>query len=225
MQEIPQEDRHLLIYDDAGQFDNQSGVGWSLISTPVRHETLGDKFATLARLAIDHCSRIGWNHEDCGIALWEDDDVMFPGYLLAHAETLKSGAQWSAPSKILANDEVGRGKWHVSDARGRHHGAWAFTISAYVKAGGYPREQSSGFDLALSSRLASAGIEAKDTLESGCGPIYLYRWFTVPGSLNGSAFGEQIMERQGSPLQHYPGPITAKLDGETEDYYREFGFI
>lgn len=225
MQEYSVQDRHLLIYDDAGQFDSQEGDGWSLTSTPNRHATLGDKFATLARMAIDHCGTAGWDWRECGIALWEDDDVLFPNYLSTHSATLDGGADWSAPSKILANDGVGRGKWHVSDARGRHHGAWAFRISAYVQAGGYPREQTEGFDLALAGRFAAAGITAKDTLETGCGPLYLYRWFSIPGSMNGSAFGDEIMERQGIPSQRYPGSIVPKLDEETEGYYREFGFI
>lgn len=226
LQDHPIEDRALLIYDDAGQFDSQENddESWSLVSTPHRHKTLGEKFDTLVGLAIAHCEQIGWAHEECAIALFEDDDVEFPNYLSAHSATLDSGAQWSAPSKILANDGVGRGKWHVSDARDRHHGAWAYRISAYLQSGGYPREQTAGFDLALASRFAAAGISAKDTLETGCGPLYLYRWFSSPGSLNGSAFGDAIMESQGVPTERHPGPIVPQLDDETAGYYREFSW-
>lgn len=223
-QDYPTNKRRLVIYDDAGQFDEQKGDGWQLISTPTRHATLGEKFDQLVQIAAVAASCCQWSDDETAIALFEDDDVYLQSYLSAHAATLGAGVGWSAPSQILSNDSVGRGKWHARDSLGRHHGAWAYRLSAYRQSGGYPREQTEGFDYALGSRLRAAGIKMIDTLLTGCGPIYLYRWFSVLGSLNGSAFGAEIMVRQGVPTARQSGPIVPQFDPETAGYYRAFGF-
>lgn len=215
--------RHLIVYDDGGQLDPQSEVRWEIASTSRRHPTLGEKFDALVVMAIGAMTERHWAIEETAVALFEDDDVYFPGYLAAHMKALQD-ADWSVSSRVMSNDGVGRGKWHVPSAVGRHHGAWAYRLSAYLRAGGYPREQTEGFDFALGSRFRACGIEAADTLATGCWPIYLYRWFSVPGSFNGSRFGAEIMLKQGTPTQRLAGKIVPKFDAETAGYYREFGF-
>ncbi len=217
------EHRYLLVYDDAGQFDPQDGDRWSILSTANRHAQLGAKFDTLVAFAIARCVLLGWDPDETAIALMEDDDAYFPEYLAAHAATLASGAQWSAPSKILANDSVGRGNWHVASSLNKNHGAWAYRISAYLEAGGYPVNQTAGFDFVFRDRLRAIGIKPRDTLLCGCGPIYLYRWFSA-GQRNGSQFGDAMMTEQGTPERRHPGPVAPQLDAETAGYYAEFGF-
>jgi len=42
-QDYPRELRELIILDDAGDYDNQQGDGWQLISMPRRFRSLGEK--------------------------------------------------------------------------------------------------------------------------------------------------------------------------------------
>lgn len=222
-QDYPADRRHLIVLDDAGVFDSQRHETWELVSTSKRFETLGGKFRRLVELASEYADRRGVDHSDVCVFVHEDDDCGFPNLVGSHVRCLESGADASAPSKCLANDAVGRGKWHVTDARGRHHGAWAFRLSAYHACGGYP-EITEAFDYAFRSRMEHAGFAFKDTLETGCGPFYLYRFFSIPGVRNASAFPGQWLESQGVPTERYPGPIVPQLDDETAGYYREFGW-
>ena len=50
-QDYPRHLRELAILDDAGQYDNQAGEGWRLISVPARFRTLGEKRNACAALA------------------------------------------------------------------------------------------------------------------------------------------------------------------------------
>ena len=43
--------RELMILDDAGQYENQEGDGWRLISIPSRFRSLGEKRNACAALA------------------------------------------------------------------------------------------------------------------------------------------------------------------------------
>lgn len=41
-QDYPRELRELIILDDAGQYGNQEGDGWRLVSVPRRFRSLGE---------------------------------------------------------------------------------------------------------------------------------------------------------------------------------------
>ncbi len=209
--------RHLLIFDDAGQFKQATGEDWTLASTASRFKTLGAKFAATVDFAMRIASAKSWDLEGTAIALFEDDDVYLPKYLAAHAATLRN-SQFSAPHRVLANDEVGPGKWHSVDARGRHHGAWAYSLRAYIQSGGYA-DENPGFDLAFGGRLAKIATPA-NTNSAGFGPTYIYRWMTA--SKNGSAFGDSLLDSQPSPDGRVIEHVEARMDAETSAYYREF---
>ncbi len=50
-QDYPAELRELVILDDAGQYENQSGDGWRRLSIPSRFRSLGEKRNACAALA------------------------------------------------------------------------------------------------------------------------------------------------------------------------------
>lgn len=214
---------NLLIYDDANQYVPQADESHIVISVENRHPTLGAKFATAIELGIQRARHLGVDLKSLCFAMFEDDDVYFPHYIESHARTL-ARESWSSPRRLLANDGVGKGRWHTTDGQRRHHGAWAFSLNAYVLAGGYSSEDSWGFDLKFGARLAGAVGEPVATDAAGKGPICLYRWMTA--SKNGSGMGEAAMM---SSQPNYEGPKIRvpdpEFDAETADYYSEFGNI
>jgi hypothetical protein len=213
--------RSLIVFDDAGQFDPQSHDQWQLVSWHNRCETLGEKFDIMLRQSVGLALERRWNAAETLIVVWEDDDVYLPDHVQRHVDAIEStGKQWSAPSRIWANDAVGYGNRHISDARGRHHGAWAFMLTAAIEAGGYPHcngdANGAGFDLIFGARMRTKWGEPADTTPEGTEPHYLYRWFTA--GRNGSAFGAaHMMEYQGAP--EYLGELTPQFDGETRIYW------
>lgn len=155
------------------------------------------------------------------VALFEDDDVYFPHYLKTHIKALEQGT-FSAASKLLANDSVGFGKTHETNAVNRHHGAWAFTTELYRDSAGYPAGVSQAFDYILHGNLKKSSLyQHVDPLTIDPRPFYVYRWFTT-GYQNGSAFGEDIYERteQTHKADIYAGLLNAEFDAETAIYYR-----
>jgi glycosyltransferase involved in cell wall biosynthesis len=83
--------RELIILDDAGQYDNQQGDRWRLISVNSRFPTLGEKRNAAVALVADDVE---------ALAVWDDDDLYLPWALRACAEALRV-APWSRPSIVL----------------------------------------------------------------------------------------------------------------------------
>jgi glycosyltransferase involved in cell wall biosynthesis len=65
-QDYPREFRQLVVLDDAGQYGNQSGDGWQLVSIPARFRTLGEKRNACAALASADVE---------GFLVADDDDI------------------------------------------------------------------------------------------------------------------------------------------------------
>ena len=76
-----------MILDDAGQYENQSGEGWRLLSIPTRFRSLGEKRNACAALA---------SHDVDGFLVADDDDIYLPHWVRATADAL-SQAEWSRP--------------------------------------------------------------------------------------------------------------------------------
>tara|TARA_R110000824_G_scaffold89877_1_gene219962 strand:- start:7966 stop:8643 length:678 start_codon:yes stop_codon:yes gene_type:complete len=209
-QDYPRGDRHLIILDDGGSFDAQNGPGWSLFSEPERFPTVGAKFAAIADLAIAAGAD--------ALALFEDDDLYFPWHLSAAADVLKS-ADVSAPSKVLADDGP---VVHESNAKGRHHGAWAFRSEIYRASGGYSEEANAGFDIRLLRTMKEAGAVVADPV-SVAPMSYLYRWASA-GYVNGSASGANIYAamEQTHERSRVPGRIAPALDTGAAAYFDRF---
>jgi glycosyltransferase involved in cell wall biosynthesis len=210
-QDYPAAERHLIILDDGGSFDEQSGPGWSLFTLPERFGTVGAKFAAIAELALTAGAD--------ALTLFEDDDVYFPWHVSAAAATLER-FDVAEPSRVLT--DYG-GTVSEVDAVGRHHGAWSFRAAAYRSAGGYPVEANEAFDLMLRERFNAAGLTRGDPVDVA--PIsYLYRWFST-GYDNASAAGSDLFAAMAAShvAERVPGPVLPGLDPGAAAYYERFG--
>ncbi len=95
-QDYPADKRELIVLDDAGQYEDQQGGGWRLISTGRRFATLGEKRNAAAALA-DGVE---------ALAVWDDDDLYLPWALSASAAALGArpgrGPRWSCTPRPAA---------------------------------------------------------------------------------------------------------------------------
>ena len=73
-------DRELVILDDAGQYRNQAGDRWRLVSINKRYDCFGDK----RNAVIDMISP-----DVEGIVCWDDDDVYWPHAIEAVSAALE----------------------------------------------------------------------------------------------------------------------------------------
>lgn len=159
-QDYPRHLRELVILDDAGQYDNQAGDGWRLISVPARFRSLGEKRNACAALASPDAE---------GFLVADDDDIYLPHWFSSQAEALKR-ADWSRPSLVLLAHGDGL-KEH--DTGGLYHGGWAFRRSAFDAVRGYAA-LNNGEDQDLAKRLNDAKGSVCDPCKFAR-PFYHYR--------------------------------------------------
>jgi glycosyltransferase involved in cell wall biosynthesis len=159
-QDYPRHLRELVILDDAGQYENQAGEGWRLISVPARFRTLGEKRNACAALASPDAE---------GFLVADDDDVYLPHWFSTQAEALKK-ADWSRPSLVLLAHGDGL-KEH--DTGGLYHGGWAFRREAFDWVRGYAA-LNNGEDQDLARRLTESKATVCDPCEFAR-PFYHYR--------------------------------------------------
>jgi hypothetical protein len=160
-QDYPRDQRELIILDDAGQYENQEGDGWRLISIPRRFLTLGEKRNACAALASSDAE---------GFLIADDDDIYLSHWFRTQAEALRRG-EWSRPGLVLLEHGDGL-KEHESG--GLYHGGWAFRRDAFYRVRGYG-PHNNGEDQELAGRLAAAGVSACDPC-SFATPFYIYRY-------------------------------------------------
>lgn len=160
-QDYPAELRELVILDDAGQYDNQTGDGWCLVSIPTRFRSLGEKRNACAALASPDVD---------GFLVADDDDIYLPHWFQATADAL-SQAEWSRPGLVLLED--GDGLREV-ESEGLYHGGWAFRKEAFYRVRGYG-PHNNGEDQELAGRLHEAGVTVHDPCEHH-EPFYIYRY-------------------------------------------------
>ncbi|WP_425619233.1 glycosyltransferase [Anatilimnocola sp. NA78] len=159
-QTYPSDLRELIILDDAGEYGNQQGEGWRIISLPRRFRTLGEKRNACAALA---------SHDVEGLLVADDDDIYLPHWFAAQAEALQR-AEWSRPKLVLHEH---RGGLQEHETGGLYHGGWALRRSAFDRVRGYS-SMNNGEDQELANRLQSANVTCCDPGEFGS-PFYLYR--------------------------------------------------
>jgi len=167
-QDYPVEKRELVILDDAGQYENQQGDRWRLISVRNRYATLGEKRNAAAALV---------SRDVEALAVWDDDDLYLPWALRACVAALKL-APWSRPSLVLHPREDGSLRQHQTG--GLFHGGWAYLRKVFQQVGGYPAENN-GEDQAFARRLQRAGATETDPIRLGLQPFYVYPWRTSHG--------------------------------------------
>jgi hypothetical protein len=159
-QDYPRDRRELVILDDAGQYENQEGDGWRLISVPRRFHSLGEKRNACAALASPDAE---------GFLVADDDDLYLPHWFSASAKALAQ-AEWSRPGLVLI-EEDDRLKEH--DTGGLYHGGWAFRRAAFYRVRGYGPHDN-GEDQELAGRLVAAGVTEADPCKPAP-PFYIYR--------------------------------------------------
>ena len=161
----------MLVLDDAGQYADQEGDRWKLVSHRFRYLTLGDKRNALAKLAIEL-----WPDTEA-FAVWDDDDLYLPHQLSALAAALEH-ADWIQPRQVL----VPRGRqFHrlatfnekTPDSFG-YPGGWGFRREAFRRLGGYAAI-SNGEDKELETRARELLGPSADTItEQYTIPGYIY---------------------------------------------------
>ena len=162
-QDYPADQRELVILDDAGQYETQSGDGWRLVSTAQRFRSLGEKRNAAAALVSGDVE---------ALAVWDDDDLYLPWALSASAAALRR-APWSRPSLVLHPQDDGSLRQHRTG--GLFHGGWAYRRDVFQRIGGYPAIDN-GEDQALARQLAAAGTPEADPCSLGFAPFYVYVW-------------------------------------------------
>jgi hypothetical protein len=160
-QDYPCELRELVILDDAGQYENQTGECWRLISIPHRFNSLGEKRNACAALASPDVE---------GFLIADDDDIYMPHWFRTQAEALRQ-ADWSRPGLVLLehNDAL-----REVETDGLYHGGWAFRKSAFQKVIGYG-PHNNGEDQELARRLHDSNACEIDPC-TFASPFYVYRY-------------------------------------------------
>jgi len=162
-QDWPKESRELIILDDAGQYENQEGDGWRLISIPRRFHTLGEKRNACAALASPDVE---------GFLVADDDDIYLPHWFKASAEALKQ-ADWSRPSFHLSEQN---NQLKASPTQGLYHASWAVRKEMFYRVSGYTA-MNSGEDQNLGHKLIQAGATICDPCQ-WMKPFFVHRWNT-----------------------------------------------
>jgi len=220
-QDYPVDSRRLIILDDAGQFANQEGAGWKIVSTNERIKSLAEKHDRLIEL--DN----GWAD---AFAVWDDDEVFLPWHLSTHAKVLEKN-EWSKSKKILFTNgiwKVNRKLPKIEDADGRFHASIAYRRSLYEKVGGYrgvvPPDKLwvSDFDLRMIAAMEKASVPGRpDELAV---PSCVHRWEST-GAYHSSQFSKdddpEWFSRVPTPVT-FESPLTLspQMDEETVEFYK-----
>lgn len=134
-------DREMVILDDAGQYANQHGDRWSLVSVSERFQSIGEKRNVAMRMASPDVE---------GFAVWDDDDLYLPWHLAAVSNALEKGP-WARPTLVWDVWRPGEFVLTRTDAsRNRHdvayHGAWSFRKDFWRRMRGYPTHEMGDLD-------------------------------------------------------------------------------
>lgn len=171
-QDYPRDQLQLLILDDAGQYDNQQGPGWQLISFARRFHSLPEKYNALLSLV-----------NTDGVIIAEDDDLYSSRHSSACAGALQFG-NVSKPSVV----NVQYGPEHTESDPGRFHASLAMRTEFLRSIGGWPITTRADFDLQLIAKLRRTGTRIVDPCELGYPPTYTFRWETS-GHYHAQAYG------------------------------------
>ena len=159
-QDYSREHRSMVILDDAGQYHNQSGDGWKIVSLPNRFLTLGQKRNALAAL-------VPTDTEVYGVV--DDDEMMLPHAMSACMAAIQS-ADLAIPSRVYQENVPGT---FSICGEADHHSSWAYRRSLFEKINGY-RPINVGEDVDFRIRAAASQCTRCDPLTKGYEPYCLY---------------------------------------------------
>ncbi len=166
-QQQTHDDKELIIFDDADQFDEQHGDNWSLYTSPIRYRSFGEKRNVCAGFA---------SLDTEAFVVWDDDDMYLPWALEAHAAALQH-SNWSRPS--LAWDVSKEWKQvpllcEMAPHGMSYHGAWAFRRAAIEGIQGYPVDKAGDQDTIMGRRMLRQYGPSADSLDFVEQPFYVY---------------------------------------------------
>lgn len=184
-QDYPSTKRELIVLDDAGQYADQHGDGWRIVSLPTRFRTLGEKRNASAALVSPDVD---------AYCVWDDDDIYLPWHMSVAAAAL-TAADYTIPSMLFTDK---KGRLEPKSNQYLFHGAWSFRRAAFETVCGYPFIQS-GQDQGLLKRFKAANLRRADPIQFDARPSYVYRWFTAHNQ-HISAMGADGYERLGRQL-------------------------
>ena len=216
LQDYPAEHRQLLILEDSGVMESQSGEGWQVISEPDRYPSLSAKYQRLLELAQD---------ADI-VVVMEDDDLYLPWYISSHVAALRN-AQWSKPGKIWSLYNTQTPFQEAAD--GRFHGSIAARRNFLASVGGWAEVTKANFDQVLLGKLAWAATPA-DPMSLNASPAYVFRWAStgVPhsqGFMKGpedTTWWDEYAKSLAAQPADAPRVLTPAFDGETQQVFRSF---
>lgn len=187
-------DRYMVILDDAGQYGNQEGDRWRLVSTDKRYGSLGEKRNAVAAMAPEDTE---------AFAIWDDDDLYLPHALSASVAALRV-SEWSRPSLVLHPTNIGEA-WQFRQyvTGGLYHGSWAYRRAMFERLGGYAAGYSGPEDQEFMRRMEAAGVVFTCPIALGFRPFYIYPWGGmtctphISGMLDGQDQGQRAWARMG----------------------------
>lgn len=140
----------LVILDDLGQYDEQQGDRWRLISVGRRFRTLGEKRNAVAALVSPDVN---------AYAVADDDDHYQDWWLESLAEGLQR-ANLVQPRVAIDFDNLGNRIYRETFRRRSprtfaYHGCWAYRRKLFLSVGGY-RAINRGDDQDLQKRMKKA---------------------------------------------------------------------
>lgn len=179
------ENRELIIVEDGGQLDPQSGDRWEIVSVRRRFRSLAEKNnACIALSSFD--SHLFIKHDI--------DDVYLPHALEASVEALSRG-EICQPRVAMIEHE---GEWVQMKTHGAggdsskvdfaFHGNWSFTRAFYEKMRGYQPGCQAGDDQELDRKRRDLGIRSVGIDSSKYQPFYFYH--RTPGQISRRGDGE-----------------------------------
>jgi hypothetical protein len=195
--------KELIICDDSGQFDEQSGNQWILRSTPIRFPDLPAKFNYMAGFGSGQV-----------LVVWEDDDIYLPDHLSRIAEEymLQHGCLYS-PSRVYTNYQLVNEGLNLEMAWHRFHSCWAYDRKKYDELGGYPDTNLLRFDFDMFESFN----DYHHHYDTEAKPTFVYRFGNA--IYHGSSCGpdhyiEHYKSLENMPAEHI-GKLVPEFDKET----------
>ena len=201
----------LIILDDGGQYENQHGDRWELISVPRRFRSLGEKNNACVALA---------SFDSEGIVKADDDDIYMPWWMESMAEAL-SRNPFVQPRKAI---DFVDGEWVQIETFNRkqpdrfaYHGCWGYRRDFFKEIGGY-RAEYAGDDQELDRRVKAKGVRSVGLAEQ-YQPFYWYNR-PLPGRISMRGGNEDAYRRTGAPFTYVPyvGKLPAYAGEEVWNY-------
>jgi len=160
-------DAFLLIYDDFGQFTEQSHDNWLVASTTVREPDMISKYEKMLAMSENY-------GKFDAFSLWDDDDIYLPNHLEFHDRILRD-KEFSYPSKAWTthqakNEKDGR---RMENSRGKFWASSAMRMDSFLKHG-FLKTKLPSFDI-LNLRRWLKSCSSGDPCTFG-DPTYVYRW-------------------------------------------------